>query len=163
MCIRLRAFHLHRPALWAATTAITAVVAGALCFIKSAPSSQHALHLNRAGGLGQRFPLAISPDPITFGVLNGRTSVRRVISARNMQNVPLRLARIETSCPCIRVVPLPVQVAPDETQNWTVTFDPSAEPDFKGSLAVEVTGYLPDGEIAFRTNANLEVRPVSDR
>ena len=38
------------------------------------------------------------------------------------------------------------------------SFDPSSEPGFRGKLAVQITGYLTGGEVAFRTQVNLDLR-----
>jgi hypothetical protein len=73
--------------------------------------------------------------------------------------VPLAIERIETSCPCIGMGGVPVQLEPDETKNLRVTFDPSYDPDFAGRLSVQVTAYLTDGSLAFQTKVNLDVHP----
>lgn len=153
-------FRSYRLCLPGATATVIAFLAGALCSIGSSPSNESPVLRDPTSASSQRFPLAINPDPITFGVVGGRTLAQRLFSARNTRNAPFVLERVETSCPCIRVAPLPVKLEANETRNWTVTFDPLVDPTFEGRLSVEIIGYLAGGQIAFRTNVNLNVRPV---
>jgi hypothetical protein len=66
--------------------------------------------------------------------------------------------RIETSCPCLQVDPKSLQIGPGERISLRVTFDPSHDPDFRGGLAIDVTGYTKDGSIVFRRRVDLDVR-----
>jgi hypothetical protein len=149
----LRVFNCHRMALCIAVITTTALITGLLCSAALRPTLTS----------GERPAIALSPDPVMLGTLDGRRLVERVDSARNTQNAPIKLARIETSCPCIQVTPRSRHIAADEAQDWTVTFDPSPDPGFEGRLSVEVTGYLEDGQIAFRTHVDLEMKPKPDR
>jgi hypothetical protein len=78
---------------------------------------------------------------------------------RNTQSVPLTLERMETSCSCIAIGPVPIEIGPGKQATLTVTFDPSPDPDFEGGLSVQISGYLSDGRIAFRTQAKAEILP----
>jgi hypothetical protein len=98
-----------------------------------------------------------------FGVISSGKKVSMPLALRNRQSTPQTLERIAISCPCIRVAAVPVRLKPDETKALTVTFDPSAEPDFEGGLSVEVEGHLADGRVAFVTHIDLEVKRVPDR
>ena len=72
--------------------------------------------------------------------------------------------RIETSCPCIGVGPVPIQIGPGETQTLTVKFDPSSDGEYAGKLGVNITGYFSDGTVAFRTRVKIHVSPgLEDR
>ena len=62
-----------------------------------------------------------------------------------------------TTCPCISVEGLPVQLDPDEAVNLKVIFDPAHDPDFEGRLSAGITGYLSEGRIGFQTKVELEV------
>ncbi len=68
------------------------------------------------------------------------------------------LERVETSCPCLEVGPLPLKIDPANTGELTVRFDPAEEPGFRGRLAIDLTGLAPDGQVAFRTRVCVEVR-----
>jgi Protein of unknown function (DUF1573) len=84
------------------------------------------------------------------------------LSIRNTRPEPLIIERIEKTCPCIDVVGVPVRLAPNETKDLKVTFDPSHDPDFEGRLSVEVTGLLADGSIGFQTRVRVDVG-IEDR
>jgi hypothetical protein len=73
----------------------------------------------------------------------------------------LAVERVVTSCPCVGVAPSAVRVGPHESQQLELWCEPAAEPDFMGRLAVEVVGYLPGGEPAFRTICKFEVHDGS--
>lgn len=67
----------------------------------------------------------------------------------------MTLEQIETSCPCIAVGRLPLQIGPRETQTLTVRLDSSLDGEPAGNLGVNVTGYLSDGTVAFRTQVKI--------
>ncbi len=70
------------------------------------------------------------------------------------------MQRIETSCPCLTTTPGPIWIGRGECKVLAVEFDPSQESDFRGSLAIDVTGY--DGDaVAFHTLVELEVRTTT--
>ncbi|MFI5457736.1 MAG: DUF1573 domain-containing protein [Isosphaerales bacterium] len=114
--------------------------------------------LNLANSARRLFPLEISPSPISFGVLDAGKSGERLVPLRNPQSEPVYLERIETSCPCIKVMSAPIQIGPGETKNLIVRFDPSAEPNFRGGLSVEIAGFGKGERVVFRSKVNLEVR-----
>ncbi len=49
------------------------------------------------------------------------------------------------------------RVEPGDKMGAAVEFDPSAEPDFRGGLSIDVTGYAAGG-VAFHTLVRLEVK-----
>jgi len=121
--------------------AATALLAGIICVVAPDPSTRLTAFLSQPEPIsGQGYPLTISPDPITLGVLAKPTLLQGTFSVENTGNAPLILERIETSCPCIRIAPVPFQIKAKERKLCTVTFDPSSEPDFRGKLSVEVSG-----------------------
>src|SRR5579885_3439235 len=113
--------------------------------LKSAPSAH------------QRFPLAISRDPIELGVMPPGQAARCLLLVRNPLPGRATIERIETSCPCIGAGGLPVQIEPSQTIELEVAFDPSEAKDFRGRLSVDLTAFLADGQVGFRTKVNLEV------
>jgi hypothetical protein len=78
------------------------------------------------------------------------------LSVTNHGQEPVAVDRIETGCPCLTVTPSSIRLMPDETGAVAVEFDPSSEPDFRGGLAVDITGYA-DAGVVFRTKATLTV------
>jgi hypothetical protein len=109
-----------------------------------------------ASGAQERFPLAISPAPIVFEVLDAGESSRAALLVRNTQSIALTLERIEISCSCVGISPVPIEIGPGERKTLNVTFDSSGDADFEDGLTVDISGYLPDGKIAFRTQAKVQ-------
>ncbi|MGC8642478.1 MAG: DUF1573 domain-containing protein [Isosphaeraceae bacterium] len=114
-------------------------------------------HSNLTGPGSDFFPVEISPDPIDFGVIRWARVPRAPLSLRNVRSDPLTIDRIETSCECVSVAPVPVEIGPRQTRVVSVSFDPSSEPGFEGGLAVRLTAYLSGGEVAFRTTVNARL------
>jgi hypothetical protein len=102
-------------------------------------------------------PLEIRPDPVVLGAIPAHQTAQISIGVENLRTVPVILERVETSCPCITVGDLPASLEPEGATDLRVTFDPTHEPDFVGALAVQVVGYLSDGQVGFRTRVKLEV------
>ncbi|MGO9922026.1 MAG: DUF1573 domain-containing protein [Isosphaeraceae bacterium] len=103
-------------------------------------------------------PLETSPDTIAMGVITARRPADAEFVVRNQQSIPLTLARVVTSCPCIGVSGAPVGLGPNEEKRLKVAFDPADDPDFRGALSVEISGYDEGGGTLFRARAELEVR-----
>ena len=76
---------------------------------------------------------------------------------RNRTTTPIRVARFETSCPCVRVSPSSLDLKPDKTNEIRVNFDAAMEPNFRGRLAVDLTGLSRSGEVLFRSTVDLTV------
>jgi len=147
-----------RSRLWAALPAGAVVIVTALAIV--VPSPNLTPPVNSATSETHRFPLEISPDPVDLGVLPPRESAQATISLRNRGPHPLRVQRIETSGPCLTTTPGPIWIGRGECKVLAVEFDPSEEPDFRGRLAIDVTGY--DGDVvAFHTLVELEVRAAA--
>lgn len=106
---------------------------------------------------GRGFFLKPSPDPVQFGVVVGGQEARQSLALVNWGDQPVMVERIETSCPCLIITPESTCIGPGETATVSVKFNPSAEPDFRGRLAIDVTGYTGD-QTVFHTLANLDVR-----
>jgi len=79
------------------------------------------------------------------------------VSLRNPQSEPVYLERIDTSCSCVKVTPASIQIGSGEMKNLLVRFDSSAEPNFRGGLSVEITGFGKGERVVFRSQVNLEV------
>lgn len=103
-------------------------------------------------------PLEIGPDPLSFGSLRPGISAKEEVTVRNRGMAPIDIERVETSCPCLEVAPLPLRIGPGQNGRLMMRFNPAEEPDFRGRLSVEVAGYGPNGRIAFRMRVRVEVR-----
>ena len=58
-----------------------------------------------------------------------------------------RIARIESSCPCLRVSPTKFEIQPRQSITLDVVCDLRSEPDFRGDLLIEVNGLQADGDV----------------
>ena len=103
-------------------------------------------------------PLVISPEPVDLGVLKPKQPAKRMLSVRNATEEPHSLQQLDASCPCVRFTGLPIRLGPNEAGAVEVVFDPSHDPDFRGVLAVDVTGRTRDGRIVLRTTVGVAVR-----
>ncbi|MBX6314538.1 MAG: DUF1573 domain-containing protein, partial [Isosphaeraceae bacterium] len=107
-------------------------------------------------------PLQVHPAPLSLGVLKPGQAAQASLTLRNPCPEPLTVERIETSCPCIRVAPQqPVRIEPGRAAVLGVSFDPSGEPDFRGGLSVDVTGYGASEAVLFRNRVLLTVEAGS--
>ncbi|MFI5460894.1 MAG: DUF1573 domain-containing protein [Isosphaerales bacterium] len=114
--------------------------------------------LNPAGSDARQFPLEISPNPVSLGVLTAGRSVRSTVTLRNRGRQPVTVNRIEASCPCLRIHPNAFEIGAGEADALTFEFDHSAERDFQGDLAINVVGYDGVGNAAFRTRVDLHIQ-----
>ncbi|HWE39480.1 MAG TPA: DUF1573 domain-containing protein [Isosphaeraceae bacterium] len=98
-----------------------------------------------------------APESLPLGTLAPGESARGILTLRNRRSEPLTVARVETTCPCIRLAPVPVTVAPNGEAMLRVEYDPSDQPDFRGELGVEVKGLDEVGQLIFETRVLVEV------
>jgi hypothetical protein len=111
------------------------------------------------------FPLESSPNPLLLGSLRPGHAASGEISLRNPAREPITIERIETSCPCLSIAPALLEIGPGRSATLIVRFNPAEDPDFRGSLSIEVTGLGTDGAVVFRTHVRLTVageRAISD-
>lgn len=105
---------------------------------------------------GDHLSLALSPERLSLGVIAAGQKAQATLGVTNLTQQPVVADRIETSCPCLKVTPSSIRLAPGETTMLTIDFDSSSEPEFRGELGVDVTGYV-DGSVVFRTQTSLRV------
>lgn len=110
-----------------------------------------------ASSAQQGLPIEIRPDPISLGTLDPGQSAVAKFTLRNPGSHPVIVARVETSCPCLKVVDQPTSIGPGQAADLTVKFDPTNDPDFRGGLSIDVIGRDPMGRIVFQTRAKIEV------
>lgn len=98
-----------------------------------------------------------SPASIALGRLAPGERAEAGWTLSNRTAAVVRLDRVESSCPCVRVEPIPTTIDPGGQANLRVVFDPAEEPDFRGGLAVDLTGRGPTGVVLFRSTVDLTV------
>jgi len=145
----------NRVLLYASLPLVLGVATASFAILGSSLSNDTPPPLNPTSSENRHFPLEISPDPIDLDVVHEGEGIERPLSLRNTRDDALTLERVETSCACVRVSPIPVEVGPRQTKVLSVGFNSSSDPDFEGKLSVHLTGYLSGGEIAFRTEVRL--------
>jgi len=88
-------------------------------------------------------------------VRSGQTATA-VVALINRTSDAITIERIDTSCPCLAVTPGSFRIDSGERLALNLKFDSSTEPEFRGRLSIEVTGYAANGA-AFQTRVKLEV------
>jgi len=157
---RIVSFPSNRRLLWVALLLALLMFVGTLAIPGSSTLNHNPFSLSSVGTRGQHFPLEISPDPISLGVVDTGQKARGSLTLVNHGSQPVRVERIESSCPCLAITPHLIRIGPHEKKVLTVEFDGSVEPDFHGGLAIDVTGYAAE-RVAFHTVAKLEIHQDS--
>lgn len=148
--IRVRRVRPFRVAVVARAALVVAAFAASVAILKSASTPRVA----SAKLAFENYPLAITPDPIVLDVPRHVTA----FSVRNVRSEPITIGRVETSCPCLDIGPLPARVGAGETKSLWATFQPSPDDvDWKGRLSVEITGYSTGSTAVFRTHAQIDL------
>ena len=109
----------------------------------------------------ERFPLHISPDPVSIGAVSPGRLARASLTLTNFGSKAVTIARVETSCDCLSTGPARVSVGAGGSRTLTLVFDSSTEPSFRGELSIDVKGYDEREMIVFSTDVNVQV--TSDR
>ncbi len=104
----------------------------------------------KAGGL----PLVTTPDPIVLGAIEPADGS---VSVRNTTSQPITLRRIETSCPCVHVAPIPMEFGAGETRVLHVGFISAPDDtDLVGRLLVSITGYAAGTTAVLRARVQID-------
>jgi hypothetical protein len=94
-------------------------------------------------------PLVTNPNPLSLGPLDSGQDAKSAVSLRNEISKPVTVERVESTCSCIKVSPLPIRLEARRTQLLLVKFDPSESANFNGAPSVRLTGFTADGYAAF--------------
>ena len=106
--------------------------------------------------------LIVEPRAIRLGTIAPGRTAQASATLRNPGTEAIEVAHFDASCPCVRVTPDRLRIAPGQSAMIGLTFDPADEPDFRGSLAVEVIGRSPDGSAVARGIVRVEVKSSAD-
>ena len=117
--------------------------------------------LNSASSSHKHFSLEISPDPVSLGVVGSGQKVGASLILTNPGIQPVMVERLETSCPCLTIIPSSIRIGPGDMTTLAVTFDSFSEPGFRGGLSIDIIGHGPSRAILFKTHVNVEVRAES--
>ena len=102
-------------------------------------------------------PLKASPNPIELGRLKPGVAGRSQLILRNLGFEPISVVRVETSCPCLRAEPIPLDVNPGMEATLILVVDHAGEPEFRGDLEVEVGGFGLSGGQVFQSRLRVSV------
>lgn len=64
---------------------------------------------------------------------------------KNSSEKPVTIAKVDKSCDCVDLVPAESEIAPNQRALAKITYDGAKEPDFVGSLQVELKLLESDG------------------
>jgi HYDIN/CFA65/VesB family protein len=152
MVVLSRVNRSNRLLVWVALLSPSVLAISALS-IRGLSTPNHVIPLSlsshSASTASQHFPLEISPDLISLGVLDAGQSARVKLALRNPGRYTAVLERIETSRPCLQINPSTMRVEPGESGSLVVTFDTPHDSDFRGSLSVDVIGHSSLGKALF--------------
>ncbi len=150
LCARLlRCFGVADPAAAAGTVA--ALAAFALILPSSTPPKAPTVSARCAA---EGLPLVTTPDPIVLGAIEPADGA---VSVHHTGSLPMTLQRVETSCPCVHVAPLPIELGAREAKVLYVGFIPAPDDaDFVGRLLVNVTSYTADSTVALRARVQID-------
>ena len=101
--------------------------------------------------------LTVNPDPVSLGLISAGKSARATLTVTNSGGKRQQITNVRTTCPCVGLVGLPVSIEPGRSVGLTVIFDPTEEPDFRGTLGVGLIGMGATGDELFQTEVNLTV------
>jgi hypothetical protein len=98
------------------------------------------------------------PPSVSLGRLQPGESSLAHLSLSNPTSVSRTVARVETSCECVHVDALPIQIAPHESRSIPISYCSDQEHAFRGKLAVELIGRDERDDALFRSRADVEIR-----
>jgi hypothetical protein len=121
-----------------------------LCFVPASVLAAEA-------GLHPAVPrLAVSPAMIDLGAVPAGGSQEATFTITNPGITPLTVARVESSCPCLKIELPDGPIEPGGTAAGRARLDMRAEPGFSGDLGIEVKGLDESGAVLFIIEVNAE-------
>jgi hypothetical protein len=101
--------------------------------------------------------LVVSPAIIELGEVPAGGSKEAAFTITNPGASPLTVARVESSCPCLKIELPDGPIAPGGTALGCARLDMRAEPDFTGAIGIEIKGMSRTGTVLFAVMVNVEV------
>jgi hypothetical protein len=100
--------------------------------------------------------LLVDQDTVDLGSSAPGSDSERFVVLANPGDHPIEVARVDSTCPCLEVLPSRFLVAPRQRRTLLLRHRPGSD-DFRGRLAVELKGLTPAGLRVFRLRALAEV------
>jgi hypothetical protein len=101
--------------------------------------------------------LVVSTPTLDLGTVEQSTYHDASFTVRNPDSVPVTVAHIQSTCPCMTFrIDAPTVPAGGESP-IVVRLDLNREPDYTGRLAIDVQGLTNDNQVAFRMTITVRV------
>jgi hypothetical protein len=115
------------------------------------------LHSSESEAIPLR-PNPLEPAMINVGRLD-RSEPRRQVSIvlRNATRRHIHISKVQSSCDCVTLEIGAKTIAPGETAKANVHIDNSTDPEFSGSLAVNVKAFDPDNVVVLELRVDLTI------
>jgi hypothetical protein len=97
------------------------------------------------------------PGTTNLGKVRPGVAVTVPFEVHNRGREPIEVARIETSCECVQVLPPSARVEPSGSFNFSLKCDAVRDDGFRGRLAVDINGFDAAGRSLFQGRALVEV------
>ncbi len=95
---------------------------------------------------------------LNLGTVTHGSKASGTLRIANKTDRTWRIARVESSCSCLKVGPASFEVAGGATTPIDIAFNFAEEPDFRGNLLVEVKGVEADGNVVFTSQVAVVVK-----
>ncbi len=79
------------------------------------------------------------------------------MTVENSSDRVIVIAQVESSCPCVTAIGLPIRIDPGGHDEITLKVDSTQEPEFRGGLAVEMAGLDEGGVARLHWVAHVEI------
>jgi hypothetical protein len=116
-----------------------------------------------AGVRGPSALLTVSPQRIDLGEVRAGGRAEGRFALANPGTSPVKVSKIECSCPCLTVDLSSSVAAPQGEAIGRIALDLGKEPAFAGELAVEVRGLDSAGNLLFAGVVEVKVLSVVGR
>jgi hypothetical protein len=140
-------------------------LASALCALTVLGAVVSCANRNKNGsdspGGTDDLPLVVKSSPVDLGSLAPGQRASATLRVLNVSGTEVFLADVKTSCPCVHVIAKAEALLPQRATDIQAEFDPSEEPDFRGTLMVDVTGRSKNGVVVLHAYIKVTVKEAN--
>jgi len=104
--------------------------------------------------------LILEPSEVFLGTIDPGRRITTPVTIRNRGDVRLVIDRIDTSCDCVRMTPSTVTLDAGQSAFLSVEYNPNSEPEFRGALAVSLTGLSADHVTIFNLVVHVRIEDL---
>jgi hypothetical protein len=109
---------------------------------------------------GSRLPfprLQVTPSVIDLGTVPQGSRTELTFFVRNPHDVPVIIHSFEISCHCLKPNQPGLVIPPGQEENLCMVLDLNEEPDFSGTLLIDIKGRMPIGQTPFVAQVQVQV------